>query len=402
LKPFEKVFARCGVTEIMRGKFNVKSCNHGQSKFLVQGWINHRRIREYFRTRAEAEAHREQRNIELTNFGHEVAGIPVTLRVEAFACKERLAPFGVSITQAVDFYLAKHDQRSKSVSIVHAWQECQQEFERRVASNEISKAHLNCTKKAASKLIEAFGPKFICDLTPEVLSQWITGLPLAAASRNSLRLNLSGVFSYAKKRKWIEENPIKEVDSFKVHRLKAKLPGILTLEEAAVLLENAEPEILPHFAIGLFAGLRVAEIERLDWSEIDYEDRLIDVKAEKSKTAQPRWVPMTDNLIAWLAPHRKTHGPVVPRYAKKYLVMRAHAKAGIQNWGRDKGNALRHSFCSYHLALHEDAALTAARAGHADTKMLYRHYNNRVKKAAAKRYFGIRPAPEAQNIVAIA
>jgi integrase len=324
------------------------------------------------------------------------------LRVEALAAQERLARFRVTITQAVDFYLAEHDWHSKSVSVVQAWKECQEEFERRLASDEISEAHLKCTRKAAIKLVAAFGRQYICDLNPDILSQWITGLALAASTRNNLRLNLSGIFTYAKKRKWIQENPIKEVDSFNVHRLKAKLPGILTIEQACALLEHAEPEILPHFAIGLFAGLRVAELERLDWSEIDFESRLIDVKAEKAKTAQPRWIPMSDNLVAWLTPHRKAHGSITPQYAKNYIIVRTRKAAGILNWGRDKSNALRHSFCSYHLALHEDAALTAARAGHADTKMIYRHYNNRVKKAAAQQYFSIRPAPEAQNIVAIA
>jgi len=37
-----------------------------------------------------------------------------------------------------------------------------------------------------------------------------------------------------------------------------------------------------------------------------------------------------------------------------------------------------------------------------DTKMIYRHYNNRVKKPAAQAHFGIWPAPEARNILAIA
>jgi integrase len=250
-------------------------------------------------------------------------------------------------------------------------------------------------------LVADFSREFICDLTPEILSQWLTGLPLAATSRNNMRLNLSGFFSYAKKRRWISENPIKEVDRFNDHRIKAKRPPIVTPEEAALLLEKAEPEIVPHFAIGLFAGLRVAEMERLDWSEIDFESKEIDVKAEKAKTAQERYVPMTDNLIAWLEPHRKTHGPVVPQYGKRSLIERTRKEAGIANWEQQKRNALRHSFCSYHLALHEDAGLTAFRAGHEDAKMTLRHYNNRVKKPLAQKYFEIWPQ-NAQNIIKIA
>jgi integrase len=381
----------------MKGQFKVISRNHGQAKFVVDGRVNKKRVRTHFRTRAEAEAHCERRNIELKNYGHEMVRMPLALRVEALTCQERLAPLGASLTQAVDFYVVQHDWRAKSVSVAQAWKECEQEFRRRVASEEIGPAHLESTSKHAVKLVRDFGSTYICDLNPDILNQWLAGLPLAAYSRNSVRLNLSGVFAYAKKRKWIKDNPIEQVDSFNVHRIKAKLPGILSVEHAAALLEHAQPEILPHFAIGLFAGLRVAEIERLDWSEIDFESKLIDVKAEKAKTAQPRWVLMSDNLIEWLLPHRKAHGSVVPR-GRKYFIKRARQRAGMKEWGR---NALRHSFCSYHLALHEDAALTAARAGHMDTKMIYRHYNNRVKKAAAEAYFGIMPR-DAQNILKIA
>ena len=56
-----------------------------------------------------------------------------------------------------------------------------------------------------------------------------------------------------------------KIKGFNVHRLKARLPGIVT-PQAAALLYHAEPEIVPFFAIGLFAGLRVAELERLDWT----------------------------------------------------------------------------------------------------------------------------------------
>jgi integrase len=44
------------------------------------------------------------------------------------------------------------------------------------------------------------------------------------------------------------------------------------------------------------AGLRRAEIERLDWSEIDFESGLIEVTAEKAKAARRRLVTMQPNL----------------------------------------------------------------------------------------------------------
>ena len=38
----------------------------------------------------------------------------------------------------------------------------------------------------------------------------------------------------------------------------------------SVILDFAPPELVPFLAIGAFAGLRPAEIERLDWRNIDF------------------------------------------------------------------------------------------------------------------------------------
>jgi len=387
----------------MKGQFTIRACNHGRAKFVVRGRIKGKEVRAFFRTRAEAQSHLEKRNIELFNFGHKLSTMSSALRSEALVVSERLGAFGATLTQAADFYLAHHDWRLKSVPVTQAWEDCRMEFARRVSSNEISLAHLRTVAKAGHKLVRDFGAQYICDLTPQILREWLSGLPITAVSRNNIRTNLSVIFTYAKGCGWIKANPITEVTSFNTHRIKAKLPGIVTPEQAAALLEHAEPEIVPYFAIGLFAGLRVAELERLDWSEIDFEENEINVSAEKAKTAQPRWVPMSENLIEWLLPWRKTSGPVVPGISPRRTCIRlARAAAGITNWGDDKANALRHSFCSYHLALHKNAGLTAHATGHMDSRMIYEHYNNRVKHRAALAYFGIRPAPEAQNIVKIA
>ena len=47
---------------------------------------------------------------------------------------------------------------------------------------------------------------------------------------------------------------------------------------------------------------------------------------------------------------------------------------------------MRHSFASYHLALHESADKTALEMGHRDTRMLFRHYREIVTKGEAVEY----------------
>src|SRR5262249_33637274 len=111
-------------------------------------------------------------------------------------------------------------------------------------------------------------------------------------------------------------------------------PGILTVEQANALLVNAPSEILPYIAIGLFAGLRRDEIERLDWREVDLDEGHVEVKAKKSKTAQKRFVTMQPNLREWLLPYRKLKGSVAPPRKNWFLLAfdRAREAAGITEW----------------------------------------------------------------------
>ena len=65
---------------------------------------------------------------------------------------------------------------------------------------------------------------------------------------------------------------------------------ILTVDQTSTLLKNASVETIPYWSIGAFAGLRTAEIERLDWREVDFDAGLTEVKASKAKTATRRLV----------------------------------------------------------------------------------------------------------------
>ena len=64
-----------------------------------------------------------------------------------------------------------------------------------------------------------------------------------------------------------------------------KLADVLTVDQCARLLETASEESLPFFAIGLFAGLRSAEIERLEWRHLKWDERLIEVPALSMSSA---------------------------------------------------------------------------------------------------------------------
>jgi integrase len=106
----------------------------------------------------------------------------------------------------------------------------------------------------------------------------------------------------------------------------------------------------PYLAIAAFCGLRAAEIDRLDWSEIHLtgSEHFIEVKAAKSKTASRRTVPIPNNCASWLAPFASESGPVCPFERADKQCFQYLAPVAAVDW---KHNALRHSFISYRLAI---------------------------------------------------
>jgi integrase len=225
----------------------------------------------------------------------------------------------------------------------------------------------------------------------------LRSLKVSPVTRNHYRRLIVLAFNFAVQRGYATGNPAEK--TAKAREPKTK-PGILTVERATALLCNSQPEILPYIAIGLFAGLRCAEIERLDWSEIDFDGGQIEVTAEKSKSKiANRFVPIQPNLRKWLYPLRKLRGSVTPQENFRELFDQAREADGFDEW---PDNALRHSFASYHVAQFKDAKALALKMGHTDSGILFNHYRALVKPKEAERYWNISPATTEKIIPLVA
>jgi integrase len=151
-----------------------------------------------------------------------------------------------------------------------------------------------------------------------------TGKPLAATTRNNFRRVLNVAFNFARDRGYSVDNAAEKSAKAKAVETPA---GILSVEEASRLLENAPENLVPYIAIGAFAGLRRAELERLDWKEVDLQEGLIEVTAKKAKSARRRFVEIKPNLLLWLRAYAQPCGPVTPCGYRK-LLARARRAAG--------------------------------------------------------------------------
>ncbi len=255
-------------------------------------------------------------------------------------------------------------------------------------SDGASEPYLKDLRNRLGKFAAAFPSAKLTEVTTVAVDDWLRGLKVSPVSRNNARRVVGVLFNYGIARNYCLSNPVKQTAKAKE---VDRPPGILTVAQSAALLEQADPEILPALAIGLFAGLQPeSETWKLSWQHFNFESRLIDVAANRTKTAQNRFVTMSDNLVAWLLPHRQHTGPVCPVNGDAYFtrLTKAREAAGIKEWPSD---ALRHTMASMHFAAIKKAGATAQEPGHADLKMLYKHYRERVKSADALVFWEIRP-----------
>jgi len=360
--------------------------NRPHLKFVVNYREEGKRKRSFFETEVHAKTFAFSKNIELQRNGSEHAEFPTVLRIMAQDAVEQLKPFGKTIPDAVQHYVAHLKASGKSCTA----QQLVRELLKAKESDGVVESHLRDIRCRLRVFAEKFAGQMVATITAKEIDDWLRSLPFSPFTRNRYRQLAVLAFNFAVRSGYATTNPAMGAAKAKV---VGKAPGILTVTETARLLEAASPDILPYLAIGAFAGLRRAELERLDWSEIDFESGLIEVKAQKSKTAMRRFVTLQPNLREWLLPVRKHKGEVTPGDFNEQFVQ-ARKAAGIVKW---PGNSLRHSFASYHLAHFKNAAATALELGHHDSRITFAHYRELVKPKEAERYWQITPSGGASS-----
>jgi len=161
---------------------------------------------------------------------------------------------------------------------------------------------------------------------------------------------------------------------------------------------EAQPDaenIVPKFALGFFAGIRSAEIERMRWRDIKFNDGEIRVESPKGvEGTPPRIVTVSPNLRAWLLKYQLDNGFFVvgnrQAFARRKQAM--CADLGIE-WDEETNrNVARHTFASAHVAMWRDIAKTAAELGHSQgVSVLRAHYWSLMEREDAIKFWAIMP-----------
>ena len=211
--------------------------------------------------------------------------------------------------------------------------------------------------------------------------------PAAPKTWNEIRGHLATFLNWCikKPQRYITANPASDGKSYRIDRGEIHILGVDTCERLMRYVEvSNEGELVPYFAIALFAGVRPSyegELSKLAKKEnaISLDKDAILITPDVSKIRDARQVAIQPNLKAWLTRHK---GPIFPPGWRRNI------KSIRQHFGLNKPEArdmLRHTFISNHVMAFGSFAATAIESGNSET-VIRKHYFNRVSKADAQRF----------------
>ena len=381
---------------------------NGRSRWVVDGRQNGKRKRIQFDTKTQAETWLKAENKDTTQSAWWL-DLKNGERADIMNAFERSREMGFSLLDAVHYYGVQGRGKTflKKMSLKEAVGELggdkrlknYKQGESKPSGFLAAKARKGCTLRtlwSLSSVVKNFrdfvgGDTQCATITPEDIEDWldaggIKGLDWENVTKASYTRQVKNLFNWLIRQDVLKENPVNKIEQIMVGEFE---PQILTVDQSREFMEvtrEHDPELLTAAALNLFCGIRPSEVRRLGEQNISIEQGEVELKGNQTKTRRKRFVDMSDNCVAWMKLGAEL--PIV-NLADRWsaLTKTVKAKWGIDKWPHD---CLRHSFCSYYLAHHEDAAKTALQAGHTES-VLFQHYRKMVRREDAEKFWGIFP-----------
>ena len=392
--------------------------HNGETRYIVDGKINGKRRREQFDTKKDAELFLKYQSKEPALFEW-WSGLTLAERIDIHASHNRAKEDGFSLLSAVETQAvlgrgkthlkkctlgeavgnALVDERPKPDSLRSRYrgrpkyQIKPSGFLGAKFRKGVSRNTLFTLKSLTHNFRDYIGADVdVTHISPEMIESWLDagGIKGDGGWENSTKegynRQIKNLFNWMIKRDYVSTNPSAKIEEIMLGEYE---PHVLKVDEATQFLEitrKENPALLTPAALNLFCGIRPSEVGRLTQRDICFSDREVTLKGRQTKTRRKRFVDISDNCLEWMKLGAKL--PIANQsHQWCALMVKVKAELGYDKWPHD---CLRHSFCSYYLAAHENAAKTALQAGHTET-ILFKHYRKLVKKEQAEKFWNIFP-----------
>lgn len=286
-----------------------------------------------------------------------------------------------------------------------------------IAANESTAdpEHWRHVTKALARFSAMFGRRMVSTLEPAELGKWLAGFGWKPVTRKNVQSVLSAAFAWALEAGRIASNPWLQV---KRPRISLPEPEVLTVEQTRQLFaaNQDRPGLCARLALGLFAGLRASAVSRVEWADLDFEQKGILTGAAKTKKNRRQFLQgHPDNLWKWLERAKaEDFAKPPPAEAKAFAKWKAQT---LRHWQHERLEALiraglaerdpndrekltrhppknwaRHSFATYHVNAFRNPSLTALLVSHQGSpKILFNHYVGVSSEETGRAFFAIEP-----------
>ncbi|MDA8969129.1 site-specific integrase [Akkermansiaceae bacterium] len=387
------------IRQVLREKNGVNWTTH-----IVQGWREDEKWkRKQFKERGDAERFAALKRVEVENKGRAVRMVTTSMTddqvKEAEAAFERLGE-SYSLADAVEFFLKNHRAPDYTIPFDEGLKiyldECEQ--------GGVRQRTIAGKQSVLSLFSRENGNPLVHEMTAPTIQAFLKGLrakdgisPATRKTWNNYRNELNHFFKWAGEsdlsthRPWCFSNPVESVRIFTAKQVsEQRAPiGITSPSEVrrllSVLVRWRCGCLAKCFALAYFAGVRPdGELRKLAKREkelINLKTRTIHIPAEVSKTKEARQVKISDCLAAWL--EALANKPIVPTNFDR-LMKQARKHFQLSH------DETRHSFISYHVALHRSVGDAALQAGNSES-IVKKHYLNLRPKEEGAVFFSIVP-----------
>ena len=353
--------------------------------------ISGTRERHFYRTKKLALTAAADAKKKVEEFGNQARAIAPSLAEQATAAEALLKPHGIGLLQAVEMVVRTLEEEKASRSVADAVAAFRTNGE-----SGWSDRRATAYRLCGDKLVKVFGGRKIATIKSTEIEVHLEETCGGAATFNHTLGLVKAIWNWCAKppRKWTTTDAVSCLDPKR--EFGAEI-GVLDAKQVRKLMTTAEthfPDCVPAFAICLFTGMRQAELERLQVSDITLEG--ITVPAVSSKTKRRRFIQMPAPLAVWLASYPITDSVTPTNWTRKEKAVRA--KAGWKVWSdlldppepsetapEWPQNALRHTAASVALALGKPIESLIFEHGHSGgTALLRRHYIGRMPRQEAE------------------
>lgn len=200
------------------------------------------------------------------------SGVPLEMAAMQFAQAYALLEGG-SLVEAARFYVKRNPHRMPKKPMPDLVAEM---IEAKTADG-VSKYYISDLKWRLGQFAEKF-PGDIAFLTSAEIGDFLRGLKgqadkdkksaaVSGRSRNNFRRAIGTLLNFAVSRGYLLKGTVEITDVAQAREDNGEIE-IFRPDEMAAVLKIADERLIPFLAIGAFAGLRHAELQRLDWAEV--------------------------------------------------------------------------------------------------------------------------------------